>query len=245
MVEFYSEIIVRAVVFFYALWIGGVATTIYDRIPNDIPIGPTHRPKCNYCNQEIRPKYFFPIIGYFLSGRKCVHCGTKIPVIYLIIELSILAYIMLLSMTFSVFNEKFISKSLYGSFLIVLAFIYKTNKQLKIRLVWMLVAFILAYRGYNNTLPDIVDLFVSCVIVYIIFFLLKKDIQITDQEYKICVILIASFGIVASYIFALIFLTYKVVGSLPLLNKYIKKYKIDSSSIVIATIFTGIALSFF
>ena len=68
MVGFYSEIIIRIAVFLYALWIGGLATTIYNRIPNEIPIGPSHKPCCNNCKKTIKFKYFFPILGYFFSG---------------------------------------------------------------------------------------------------------------------------------------------------------------------------------
>ena len=75
MADFYSDIIVRVAVFLYALWIGGLATTIFNRVPNEIPIGPTQKPRCNNCGNEIKFKYFFPVLGYFFSNGKCIHCG--------------------------------------------------------------------------------------------------------------------------------------------------------------------------
>ena len=40
MVEFYSDIVVRVAVLFFALWAGGISTTLYGRLPSDTPIGP-------------------------------------------------------------------------------------------------------------------------------------------------------------------------------------------------------------
>ena len=244
MVGFYFELVTKIVIFFYALWIGELAIIIYNRIPNDIPIKPTYKPKCSYCGNEITFKYFFPIFRYFLGKWKCISCGTKMPVIYLLIELSILIYILLLSTTFSFLDEKFISKSLYGAFLIVLAFIYKTHKQLKTRLIWMLITFILAYRGYNGILPNVIDLFISCFVAYMIFFLLRKDIQqINDQEYKICIILMASFEVTINYIFATIYFVYKIIYSIPFIRKYIGNYKFSDNCIVISMILFAIIQS--
>lgn len=89
MVEFYSDIVVRVAVLFFALWVGGISTTLYGRLPTDTPIGPNHKPMCDHCGKRISFKYFIPVIGYFLSNGKCVHCQQKIPRIYLFIELII------------------------------------------------------------------------------------------------------------------------------------------------------------
>ncbi len=242
MADFYSDIIVRVAVFLYALWIGGLATTIFNRVPNEIPIGPTQKPRCNNCGNEIKFKYFFPVLGYFFSNGKCIHCGMKIPRVYLGLELAILCYILLLSLTFNSFDEAFISKSLYGSFLIVLMFIYYANKQIKIRLVWMLVAFILAYRGYNNTLPDVIDLFISGVVSYGTFTMLKKHIQINLPELEVSVILFTSFGYVISLSFCLVVMFFKIINRISFI-KQIKK--IQNDYIVYIPLIIGVLLSFF
>ena len=70
MVEFYSEILIKCAVVLFALWIGGLSTTAYGRLPNDIDIGPTHKPSCDNCGAEIKFKYFFPILGYILMNSK-------------------------------------------------------------------------------------------------------------------------------------------------------------------------------
>ena len=242
MTGFYSEIIVRIAIFLYALWIGGLSTTIFNRIPNEIPIGPSQKPKCNGCGKEIKFKYFFPILGYFFSNGKCVNCGMKIPRVYLLLEVSILLYILFLSLTFDIFDEKFISASLYGAFLITLMFIYNAKKQIKIRLVWMLVAFILAYRGYNNTLPKVIDLFISCSCAYITFYLLRKHIKIDLPELEMCVILTASLGYIVSLMFLSITLFFKIIYTMPLFDKV--KF-IKNTNIVYIPLIVAIILTFF
>ena len=239
MADFYFNIIVRIVVFLYALWIGGLATVIYNRIPNDIPIGPNQKPRCNNCKKEIKFKYFFPILGYFFSNGKCIHCGMKIPRVYLFLELSILFYILILSLTFDTFDEKFISKSLYGSFIITLMFIYRTNKQIKVRLIWMLVSFILAYHGYNYNLPEAVDLFISCSVAFFSLSIIKKYMKISMPDLQICVILITSLGYKIGFVYlALSILLYTI-------NKYKNIHLSKTINIVFITLILAIVKTLF
>ena len=242
MVGFYSEIIIRIAVFLYALWIGGLATTIYNRIPNEIPIGPSHKPCCNNCKKTIKFKYFFPILGYFFSGGKCVNCGMKIPKVYLYLELSILSYILILSLSFDVFDERFISKSLYGAFIITLMFIYQTHKQIKIRLVWMLVAFILLYQGYNHCLPKAVDLFLACVASYATFSMIQKHIQIKDPEFEMCIILTASLDYIVCLVFLTLTILFEMIYRMPGFAKF---KKIKSINIVFVPLIIALIISLF
>ena len=237
MVGVYSEIIIRIAIFLYALWIGGLATTIYNRIPNEIPIGPSQKPCCNNCKREITFKYFFPVLGYFFSNGKCIYCGMKIPRIYLVIELSIMLYILTLSMTFDFFDEKFISKSLYGAFIIVLMFIYNTHKKIKLRLIWMLASFIFMYRGYNNCLPNVIDLFISCVSSFSAFLILNKHTKIQTSEFEICTIIISSLGYLISIVSLVVAILCHIILSIPFLEK-----KIMIKSAVVVFISLALAL---
>ena len=242
MVGFYSEIIVRVAIFLYALWIGGLATTIYNRVPNEIPIGPSQKPRCNRCGNEIKFKYFFPVLGYFFSKGKCINCGMKIPRVYLFLELSILFYILTLSTTFEIFDEKFITKSLYGAFMVVLLFIYHSHKQIKARLIWMLVSFILAYRGYNYCLPDVIDLFISGVSSFLAFSIIKKHIPIELHEFEMCVILSSSLGMVVSVCYLIVAIILKVAYSI---LKYQNLQAIKREYIVYISLLIAIAITFF
>ena len=171
----FSNFILNFVVVLFAMWIGGLATTIYGRIPNDIPLGPSHKPMCDHCGTEIKFKYFFPIIGYIISKGKCVKCDNKIPRVYLYLEIAITIFVLLIALQFDFrgdifFDERFITKSILGAYLITLLFIYNTHKQIKVRLIWMLLTFIILYLGYNNLLPNFIDLFISVVASYTAFF---------------------------------------------------------------------------
>lgn len=195
----YSNFILNIVVVLFAVWIGGLATTIYGRIPNDIPLGPSHKPTCDHCGTEIKFKYFFPIIGYIISKGQCCHCHKKIPRVYLYLEIIIALFILLIALQFDFrgdifFDERFITKSIFGAYLITLLFIYHTHKQIKARLIWMLLTFILLYLGYNQLLPNFIELFISVIVSYTTFFFISKLLPLEKNENVMCVILLSCCG---------------------------------------------------
>ena len=206
MVELFSNFFLNIVVILFAMWMGGLATTIYGRIPNDIPLGPSHKPMCDHCGTEIKFKYFFPIIGYIISKGKCVKCDNKIPRVYLYLEIAITIFVLLIALQFDFrgdifFDERFITKSILGAYLITLLFIYNTHKQIKVRLIWMLLTFIILYLGYNNLLPNFIDLFISVVASYTAFFFVSKTIQLEKNENVMCVTLLSCCGKIIPIIF--------------------------------------------
>ena len=190
MVEFYSEILIRCAVVLFALWIGGLSTTAYGRLPNDIDIGPTHKPSCDN-------------FGYILSRGKCVHCKKPIPKVYLWLEIAVATYIILMSFQYKIIDEKFISKALCGAYLIVLLFVYQTHKRIKSRLVWMLTTFLLIYKGYNGILPSVIELFICSAFAYMTFYLYAKRIKIEKTEFIMSTILVLSMGEMVASIFLL------------------------------------------
>lgn len=252
MVEFYFNIIAKIAIVFYGLWIGGLATTIYNRIPNDIPIGPSQKPKCNNCGNEITLKYFFPILGFCLCRGRCINCGMKIPRVYPLMETSILSYILLLSLSFDYIDERFIFKSLYGALLITLCFVFYSFRHIKERLVWMLISFVFAYRGYNHCLPDVLMLFFCGVMAYISYFLLKKCIKIDKNEAEIYVFLIASLGIITSLCFLLLSFIYyllcfkiKLFSSMKINGYYRETLNFLEKNFLYSPLITAIIISLF
>lgn len=231
----------HVVIFFYGLWCGGLATTIFNRIPNEIPIGPTHKPRCNNCGYQIKFKYFIPILGYFLSNGKCIKCGMKIPRIYLLIELSITIYIVLLSLTFDLFEENFIATSLYGAFLLTLMFIITKHKKFKARLIWMLASFTIAHLGYNHTLPHAVDLFSCGVLSYASLTLIKKLIKLEMEEFTTCVILLITFGTIKNILFAMCTIAIYTLSKTKF--KYHLK-KIENENFVVAILIIALLTTF-
>ena len=217
MVEFYSEIFIRVAVVLFALWIGGLSTTVYGRLPDGVSIGPSHKPMCDNCGKEIKFKYFFPILGYILSRGKCIHCNVKIPKVYLMLEIAVFLYIILISFTYRVIDERFIFKSLFGAYCIVLCFIYYHNRKITYNIIWLFLVFLLAYRGYSNSLPSVITLFLCTVFSYLALKIFSKNIKIQQAELILSVISIISLGEIISFAsFLCAFVVYK-------LNHY-KKY---------------------
>ena len=242
MVEHYSDIIMRVVIFFYGLWCGGLATTIFNRIPNEIPIGPSHKPRCNNCGYHISFKYFFPILGYFLSNGKCIKCGMKIPRIYLLIELMITCYIVLLSFTFDTFEENFIATSLYGAFLITMMFIIIKHKKFKLRLIWMLASFTIAHLGYSHNLPKAIDLFTIGVLSYGSLFFVKKIIKLEAEEFKACMISLVPFGVLKNFVIALIAISIYLISK----TRFKKNLqKIENDKFVFIVLALSLVATFF
>ena len=194
MAEFYSEIFIRCCVVFFAMWIGGLSTTIYSRLPNGVKIGPTHKPTCDSCGGIIKPKHFFPIIGYILSRGKCVNCGVKIPKVYPILEVVIALYIILISFTYTIINEKFIFKSLFGAYCIVLLFVYFNYKKINSNMIFVFISLLLAYRGYNGNLPTIVNLFFCSAFSYITFRMYSINVEMERNDFILSTIIMMSLG---------------------------------------------------
>ena len=242
MVEFYSDIVVRVAVLFFALWAGGISTTLYGRLPTDTPIGPDHKPMCDHCGKRISFKYFIPVIGYFLSNGKCVHCQQKIPRIYLCIELVITAYIMLLSFRFNDFDEVFITKALFCAYLITLLFIYRTHRQIKVRFIWILASCILAYRGYSGNLPNLIDLFICFIIAYLAFSIYEKYIKLEKIEFIMCVMLVMQLGFIVAIVFFLSSLIFVFLHNYVFKNSNV--YKLETHHIVELPIYSSLVLAF-
>ena len=242
--EFYSNTILRFCIFLFAIWIGGLATTIYSRIPNDVKIGPSHKPTCDRCGSIISFKYFFPIFGYIFSGGKCFHCNAKIPRVYLYLELVIATSIIFLSIKYTTFDEKFISKSLLLAYLITLLFIYQTHKIIKIKLVWMLTTFLLLYFGYHYNLPNIITIFFSCFIGYSSFELLKKYIKFDNLEVVLSVIILTSMPLLFSCIFFVFALLYFIIKTIFTKKHYHNKFYMKNYYFITSLILCRIIILF-
>ena len=242
MVEFYSEILIKCAVVIFALWIGGLSTTAYGRLPNDIDIGPTHKPLCDNCGAEIKFKYFFPILGYILSRGKCINCKKPIPKVYLWLEIAVATYIILMSFQYKIIDEKFISKALCGAYLIVLLFVYQTHKRIKSRLVWMLTTFLLIYKGYNGILPSVIELFVCSAFAYMTFYLYSKKIKVEKTEFIMSTILVMSMGEIVASIFLLSAICFWMLFIRK--NNKQKNIHLQQQHIVIVPLITALLLMF-
>ena len=239
----FNNIFITIAVILYALWIGGLSTTLYNRIPNDIPIGPNQKPRCNNCNAILKIQHFFPVFGFIFCRGKCYNCGMKIPRVYLILELSICFYILILSLCVNSIDERFISMSLYGAFLIVSTFIYYKYKQFKTSIVWILTFLILLYQGYCKILPNITDLFLCCFISYFTFVILCRKWNFDKNTLILLVILSTSIGYHFIIPYMVLFLMFNMIQYIPTLKNQINKYSISKDFIVLTILFSAIVIS--
>ena len=72
--------------FFGALW-GSFSTVLVERLPRGMGVI-TGRSKCPNCKNTIKWYHNIPILSYLILRGKCAYCGWRIPVRYIVIELS-------------------------------------------------------------------------------------------------------------------------------------------------------------
>lgn len=82
-----------------ALVFGSFLTCCVYRIPRGESIRTKHS-RCPKCGTDLKVLDLVPVFSYLLSGGKCRHCGVKIPLQYVLIELSDLALTALLWFVF-------------------------------------------------------------------------------------------------------------------------------------------------
>jgi prepilin signal peptidase PulO-like enzyme (type II secretory pathway) len=68
------------------LALGSFVTMLSYRAPRNISIisPPSH---CTHCRTPLKARDLMPVLSWLLEGGKCRHCGARIAVRYLLIEL--------------------------------------------------------------------------------------------------------------------------------------------------------------
>ena len=199
MAEFYFNVFLNIVILVFAMWMGGIATTIYCRVPNNISIGPSHKPICDTCGSRITLKYFFPIIGYILSRGRCINCKQRIPCVYLYMEILITILIMILASQVDFYKrefltEAFVSKAILVAYLTTLLFMKCTNKKIVTNVVWLTLVLFLLYSGYNNAMPDVIELFFFLFSSYTTVVILSKIEFLERNDITLYIILLSLTG---------------------------------------------------
>jgi len=79
---------------------------------------------CPQCKRKIKFYDNIPVISYINLGGKCRHCGAKIPLSYLLVEiLTPLSFLLLYNHHSSTLSLSFFASCLFASAMIVLGFI--------------------------------------------------------------------------------------------------------------------------
>ena len=116
------EIIIYVIIFIMGAFVGSFASLAVYRIPikEDILIKHSY---CPNCNEKLTIKDLIPIFSYILLRGKCSHCGEKIRLRYLILEVLSGALFLLFFLSFNVDFFYLNIKDLLLIFFIALFFI--------------------------------------------------------------------------------------------------------------------------
>lgn len=218
--------------FFLGAVFGNVCTTLFYRIPRDIPInGIEAPPMCSNCGKKIKSPYYLPFLHVILNGFKTKCCNQKIPKIYFFIELFV-AIFCAFYFFFNPINSIFIIRFLLIVTVFLAVLIYIKNEKFYDRLNWIILTLSLIRFAYElNIMDDLLFSLLTHKLIYgiITFILFKalcnsKKIKLTIQE--ICFLILLSIGMnlimyagfsLASIILFSIFDRKKGVFLLPLL----------------------------
>jgi leader peptidase (prepilin peptidase)/N-methyltransferase len=144
----------------FGLITGSFLNVCIYRIPlNQSIIYPPSR--CPGCQARLSPLELIPVFSYFLSGRRCRHCGKPIAFRHMIVE-ALTAF--LFTWCFSVFGwtGETIAACVFASFMIVITFIDYDHQLILDRvLIWFALAGVLI-RYYLGS-PSIVDMGVAAL----------------------------------------------------------------------------------
>ncbi len=142
-------------VILYSVWLGNLITTLYHRIPNEIPIGPKHKPFCSNCQKPIKFHHYLPLIYYIFSDRHCKHCKIKIPSVYFKMELTTAFVLILYYFLVGFGNNTFVGGSILITASSLLFFVILSYKKIHKDLIWIFILSGLVYRAYG--LHDIIE----------------------------------------------------------------------------------------
>jgi leader peptidase (prepilin peptidase) / N-methyltransferase len=134
---------------------------------------------CPACKKRIKPYDNVPVLSYLILRGKCRHCGSRIPVSYVLVELMTPAAFVILYLQYSL-SLFFFASCLFASALIVLGFIDYRHKILPDRITFPGIAFGLIYSFFRSDLTFLQALLGAAVgagfllIIYAGYYLVRK-----------------------------------------------------------------------
>lgn len=149
------------IVFITGTFFGSFYTLAVYRVPRGIDIIKKHS-YCPNCNSKLGFFELFPVISYIILGGKCKHCGQKIRIRYLILEVlsGLLFVIFAFSLRMNIntldihFLIQFMFFALYITAIILIAGIDKEFKKINKNLLAYGVIISLFYMIYLYTIGE-------------------------------------------------------------------------------------------
>lgn len=134
---------------------------------------------CPACKKRIKPYDNVPVLSYLILRGKCRHCGSRIPVSYVLVEIMTPAAFVILYLRYSL-SLFFFASCLFASALIVLGFIDYRHKILPDRITFPGIALGLIYAFRRSDLTFLQALLGAAVgagfllIIYAGYYLVRK-----------------------------------------------------------------------
>ncbi|MFN5351577.1 MAG: prepilin peptidase [Alphaproteobacteria bacterium] len=171
------EILILLTFVVFSLGFAAFNTTLYYRLPNNIPLAGKwsgKKPYCEKCGYILKPLDYFPLVNWLVHSGKCRGCKKKLDLNYFYLELS--TFVVYLSIFFifnQTLNDRLIIVIASINFLIVAFFCEKTYKKIPEKLLLSLLICGIIFRILKDAelFPLISSLAFSLVVS---FFVLKK-----------------------------------------------------------------------
>lgn len=134
---------------------------------------------CPACKKRIKPYDNVPVLSYLILRGKCRHCGNRIPVSYVLVEIMTPAAFVILYLQYSL-SLFFFASCLFASALIALGFIDYRHKILPDRITFPGIALGLIYAFRRSDLTFLQALLGAAVgagfllIIYAGYYLVRK-----------------------------------------------------------------------
>jgi len=200
------EVLIYVILFIMGAFIGSFASLAVYRIPikEDILIKHSY---CPNCNEKLTLKDLIPIFSYIFLRGKCSHCGQKIRLRYLILEVVSGLLFLLFFLSFNVdFYKINLNEILLISFiavffitLILIAGIDKERKRIEKSIIFLDILLVILYILFIFWLKVEVWYSLIILLVEIIFYLGNKYFIKDDKKRNIIYFIIL---ILLSRIFA-------------------------------------------
>lgn len=222
-------------VIIYSVWLGNLITTLYHRIPNEIPIGPKHKPFCSNCQKPIKFHHYLPLIYYIFSDRHCKHCKIKIPSVYFKMELAtalaLIAYYFLVGFG----NNSFVGGSILITASSLLFFVVVSYKRVHKDITWIFIMSGLIYRAYG--LHDAIE---NIIMSVLFSYWIAKIIDAVSMKVRHTPIPLDVFRIIAlsgvaievAYVFIMLIVVFVLSFIFAKMPKFVYAFSVKSVAIV-------------
>ncbi len=144
-----AETAIQLTIVLFAGWaMASYATTMVYRLPRNEPLF-DRNPFCGTCEEYLQPRDLFPIFSWIVNRGKCRFCGENVPLVYLLVEFSVVAVFVLSYFAFGI-SEQFLLVSCAATGAVVLAAVYVNDHFFSGRIIVTMIFLGALYRTLQD-----------------------------------------------------------------------------------------------